>query len=120
MNLSEVKKSEVDEIGFVEKTLLAAHAITWMAYRASQVYEQQKVMLSYKDKEGFPKDTMGVLKKSIKDFEDEFNEVIAALIKITEQLGNFVDGKDMIDAVDTVVTEPAFDILYERYAPEAG
>lgn len=109
MELSEIKKSQVDEIHFDEKVLLATQTINWFAVRQEKLHRQLKVAASKTDE----------LKDVAAAHDKMHAQVLKGLNKILEDWGNFIDGNDALDEIDTVVTTPAYDILNNRFAPES-
>jgi hypothetical protein len=110
MTLQEVNKSEVDKVSSIEKVLLATHTIAWMSTRLTRLLLQFKQIQATS-----PNETIAGI---IERHESTLNMVVIKLTSIAENLGNFVDGEDAIDAIDTIVTQPAFDILYDRFNNE--
>src|SRR5689334_18304057 len=111
MTLNEVKKSEVDEVSSVEKIILATNAITWMATRSERILRQLKTL------KGSQQNADSVIAGIVDRHEKSLSDAVESLTKVAEVLGNFLSNEDASDDIDTVVTMPAFDILYERYAP---
>lgn len=109
MSLQEIKKSEIDEPSFDEKVLLATSTLNWFAVR------QEKILNQFKQIEGSKKGTVNGIIKNHTEIQEK---VLAGLINILEEWGNFIDGQDALDEIDNIVTEPTYDILYERYEPE--
>lgn len=111
MALNEVKKSDLDEISFDEKILLATHGINWFAIRTGKIWMQLKTAA-----ERMPDDK--AMQQSLKNWDKIRVEILKKVVAVLEHFGNFVDGQDANDEIDNIVTEPSFDILYERYKPE--
>lgn len=112
MDLQEVNKNEVDEPSFDEQVLLATQTINWISVRLQKIFQQQQQICDKPGaKEKFPYLINGV--NNIQSFQNEF---ITDLIGLTERIGNFIDGIDANDQIDTVVTKAAYDVLYQRYS----
>lgn len=111
MALNEVKKSDIDEVNFDEKILLATHGINWFAIRTEKIWMQLKTAA-----ERLPDDK--VMQQSLKDWDEIRAEILKKTVEVLERFGNYVDGRDANDEIDNIVTEPSYDILYERYEPE--
>ena len=110
MSLQEIKKSSIDEPTFDEKVLLATHAINWFAIRTEKIHRQLSIIADkVPDK---------VHVNSLKDWDEMRADVLKKLQAIMEDFGNFIDGRDANDPIDGIVTEPLYDIVYERYQPE--
>lgn len=108
MPLSEVKKSQVDSVHFDEKILLITQTLNWFAVRQEKIFMQ----IEMAHKKGAP------VEGSKKGFDEIRSSILKDLTKVMEDWGNWIDGHDSLDEVDSIVTEAAYDVVNERYQSE--
>lgn len=117
MELNEVNKSEVDEVSFDERVLLATQTLNWFAVRQEKIFQQFRQIEAAKEKIN-DEETNKVFSDMVKNHQEVRDKVLKTLADLLEDWGNFIDGQDALDSVDEVVTQPAYDIFNNRYKQE--
>lgn len=98
------KTRSFDSPSHLVKILVATQTISFMTARLSEIHEQTKEVAKVSD----------VIKECVEEREKLFVEIFERLRAIAEDLGNYIDGQDVLDRIDEVYTQPAFDLMYDR------
>lgn len=91
------------------KILLATGQINWMANSLNGVIADYRMVTSASDGK-----SQNLIKEFLKDKEAFMDEVVGALSKIMEDLGDYLNNGDMVSEIDIRVGKAPFDILHGK------
>lgn len=99
------------------KILLATATINYMASSIDGVRKSMNHVRSHQpDKEDWDK----IHGESSTDFENALNEAVTDLGKVMEKLGNAINRRDAICAIDQYITTPAFNVIIHGHDNTEG
>jgi hypothetical protein len=60
----------------------------------------------------------GILKELPEQHEDFLKDVHGKVVELLEMVGEYMNGCDMVSAVDVAINKPIYDLVYERKTEE--
>lgn len=96
----------------IEKIELGLYEIARECRTIDRVATSQETLIAFHEAGGHKIDD--VLKELPEQHEDFLKEVQGRVVELLEMVGEYMNGCDMVSAVDVAINKPIYDLVYDR------